>query len=246
MDLVEDVVVAVLLLLVLLLLPPSSLCLPIPDALSFVEAASLPEACFTVWTNVFDRGAYSVGDTVMIHGGTSGIGVTAIQLVKAMGGDVFVTAGSEEKCAFAESIGASRAINYREEDFESVMKELRPDGVNIILDMVGGDYGPRNLDILAVEGRLVMINAMKNAESTLNLKKIMVKRLTVTGSTLRARDTAFKAVIAAHLEQHIWPHLSSGNIRPVLHAVFRLVEASTAHQLIEQGGHIGKVVLQMD
>ena len=221
---------------------PAEQCLPIPKGFSFTEAASLPETFFTVWTNVFDRANFKSGESFLIHGGTSGIGVTAIQMVKAMGGKVYATAGSEEKCKQAEKLGADLCINYKKEDFEKVFKE-RSLKVDVILDMVGGDYTAKNINILNIEGRLVIINAMKNAESTINMKKIMAKRLTITGSTLRAREVEFKADIARKLEKHIWPKLASGDIKPIIHQTFPLAEASKAHELMESSEHIGKIVL---
>ena len=223
---------------------PAMQCLPIPKGLNFVEAASLPETFFTVWSNVFDRGNFQKGESFLVHGGTSGIGVTAIQMVKSMGGKVFATAGTQEKCDYAVKIGADLAINYKEQDFEEYLKDKK-EGVDVILDMVGGDYTAKNINILNPEGRLVIINAMKNAESTINMKKIMVKRLTITGSTLRARSPEFKGAIAENLKKHIWPKIEAGEIKPVIYKTFPLAEASKAHELMESSEHIGKIILEI-
>jgi NADPH2:quinone reductase len=222
---------------------PASQCLPIPDGFSFEEAASLPETFFTVWSNVFDRGQFKNGESFLIHGGTSGIGVTAIQMVKAMGGKVYATAGTKEKCDYAEKLGAIKCVNYKEGDFEKVLKEVNPDGIDVILDMVGGDYTVKNINLLNTDGRLVIINAIKDAESTINMKKVMVKRITITGSTLRARSSQFKRQIAAKLEKYIWPKLADGTIKPIIYKSFPLAEASKAHELMESSEHIGKIVL---
>lgn len=223
---------------------PAVQCLPIPKGLSFVEAASLPETFFTVWSNVFDRGNFQKGESFLVHGGTSGIGVTAIQMVKSMGGKVFATAGNQEKCDYAIKLGANLAINYKEQDFEKYLKE-KNESVDVILDMVGGDYTAKNINILNPEGRLVIINAMKNAESTINMKKVMVKRLTITGSTLRARSPEFKGAIAENLKKHIWPKIETGEIKPVIYNTFPLAEASKAHELMESSEHIGKIILAL-
>lgn len=223
---------------------PAMQCLPIPKGLNFVEAASLPETFFTVWSNVFDRGNFQKGESFLVHGGTSGIGVTAIQMVKSMGGTVFTTAGTHEKCDYAIKLGADLAINYKEQDFEKYLKDKK-EGVDVILDMVGGDYTTKNINILNPEGRLVIINAMKNAESTINMKKIMVKRLTITGSTLRARSPEFKGVIAENLKKYIWPKMETGEIKPVIFKTFPLAEVSKAHELMESSEHIGKIILEI-
>lgn len=222
---------------------PASQCLPIPDGFTFEEAASLPETFFTVWSNVFDRGQFKKGESFLIHGGTSGIGVTAIQMVKAMDGKVYATAGTKEKCDYAEKLGAIKCVNYKVEAFEKALKEVNPDGIDVILDMVGGDYTAKNINLLNPDGRLVIINAMKDAESTINMKKVMVKRLTITGSTLRARSPEFKGQIAAKLEKYIWPKLADGTIKPIIYKSFPLAEASKAHELMESSEHIGKIVL---
>lgn len=224
---------------------PAEQCLPIPKGLNFIEAASLPETFFTVWSNVFDRGYFQKGESFLVHGGTSGIGVTAIQMVKNMGGKVFTTAGTQEKCDYAIKLGADLAINYKKQDFEKYLKEKK-EGVDVILDMVGGDYTAKNINILNPEGRLVIINAMKNAESTINMKKVMVKRLTITGSTLRTRSPEFKGTIAENLLKHIWPKIETGEIKPVIYKIFPLAEASKAHELMESSEHIGKIILKVN
>ncbi len=223
---------------------PEQQCLPIPQGLSFVEAASLPETFFTVWSNVFDRGRFREGESFLVHGGTSGIGVTAIQMVKAMGGTVYATAGTLEKCRFCESLGAVRGINYKEDSFRDVVLQLTNNrGVDVILDMIGGPYTQPNLEILAEDGRLVLINFMKGDEATIKLSQVMRKRLTITGSTLRARDVSFKASIAEQLKTRVWPLLESGKIKPVISETFPLSKASAAHDLMESSKHIGKIVL---
>lgn len=223
---------------------PAGQCLSVPENLSFAEAASLPETFFTVWSNVFDRGHFKPGESLLIHGGSSGIGVTAIQMAKALGSTVYVTAGSDEKCKFCEELGATKAINYKTENFKNVIQQITNDkGVDVILDMIGGDYTVPNLQSLADEGRLVMINMMKGKDVSIDLSIIMRKRLTITGSMLRSRDIAFKAAIAQNLEQHIWPLLASGKIKPVIYKVFPASEAAQAHRLMESSAHIGKLVL---
>lgn len=223
---------------------PEGQCLSIPSNLSFIEAASLPETFFTVWSNVFDRGRLKPGETLLVHGGSSGIGVTAIQLAKVFGAHVYVTAGSDEKCAFCEKLGAVKAINYKKEKFRDVLKELTKNrGVDVILDMIGGNYASDNLDILAEEGRLVLISLMAGEEATIKLWTIMRKRLTITGSTLRARDVAFKSTLANQLRSHVWPLLKSGKIKPVVFRAYSLSQAADAHALMETSEHIGKIVL---
>ncbi|MDQ2657495.1 MAG: NAD(P)H-quinone oxidoreductase [Bacteroidota bacterium] len=225
---------------------PAGQCLGVPHGLSFVEAASLPETFFTVWSNVFDRGRFKSGESFLVHGGTSGIGVAAIQTVKALGGTVYATAGTEEKCQYCESLGARRGINYRTESFRDVIRELTGrQGVDVILDMIGGPYTEPNLDILAEDGRLVLINYMKGDEATVRLSQIMRKRLTVTGSTLRPRDVKFKSAIARKLNEHVWPLLEAGTIKPVVYKVFPLANAAAAHDLMESSTHIGKIVLEV-
>lgn len=223
---------------------PEGQCLPIPNDLSFEEAASLPETFFTVWSNVFDRGQLQPVETLLVHGGSSGIGVTAIQMATALGSTVYVTAGSDEKCKFCEQLGAAKAINYKTENFADRIKELTSGkGVNVILDMVGGDYTVHNLQSLAEDGRLVLINTMKGMNVDVDLSIVMRKRLTITGSTLRNRDAAFKLAIAKKLEQHIWPLLVSGKIKPVIYKAFKASKAAEAHQLMESSEHIGKIVI---
>ncbi len=223
---------------------PVPQCLPVPDGLGMVEAAALPETFFTVWTNLFDGGRLKAGETVLIHGGSGGIGTAAIQIARAFGARVFATARTAEKCAFCEELGAERAINYSEEDFVAVVRELTGKrGVDLILDMVGGDYLARNIRALAVEGRLVQIAVREGAEATIPLGLLMVKRLVLTGSTLRPRTVARKGAIADALRENVWPLLAEGRIRPVIHATFALDEAARAHALMESSAHIGKIVL---
>jgi NADPH:quinone reductase len=226
---------------------PEGQCLPIPDNLSFVEAASLPETFFTVWSNVFDRGKLKPEDILLVHGGSSGIGVAAIQLAHAWGATVFVTAGTDEKCVFCERLGAAKAINYKTENFKEAIKKLTlGKGVDVILDMVGGNYTSDNLDALAEEGRLILINSMKGDETTIKLSQIMRKRLTITGSTLRARNKDFKGSVATKLKQVVWPWLEAGKVKPVVFQTFPLENADEAHRLMESSSHIGKLVLQVN
>jgi NADPH2:quinone reductase len=223
---------------------PAPQCLPVPGPLSLVEAAAVPETFFTVWTNVFERGRLQEGDTALVHGGSSGIGTTAIQLAVARGARVLVTAGSGEKCRACEGLGAARAINYRTEDFVEVVGQVTDGrGVDLVLDMVGGDYFPRNLSVLAVEGRLVQIALLGGSRSSIDLSLILRRRLTVTGSTLRPRTVAQKGAIADALRREVWPLLERGAVRPVIDRTFPLREAAAAHRLMESGGHIGKIVL---
>ena len=226
---------------------PEGQCLPIPGSLSFVDAASLPETFFTVWSNVFDRGHLAPGEVLLIHGGSSGIGVAAIQMAKAMGSRVFVTAGSDEKCRFCEALGAEKAINYKTNNFAEVINGItQGKGVDAILDMIGGDYTPGNIHSLAEDGRLVVINTMKGNNAGVDLSLLMRKRLTITGSTLRPRDTTFKSAIARNLDKYIWPFIVSGEIKPVIFKTFPANEAAEAHQLMESGTHIGKIVLSWE
>jgi NADPH2:quinone reductase len=223
---------------------PASLCLPIPEGLSDVQGAAIPETFFTVWTNVFDRGRLASGESLLVHGGSSGIGTTAIQLAKAFGSTVYVTAGSDEKCEACTELGADAAINYRNQDFVERISELTNErGVDVILDMIGGDYLPRNLKSLAVEGRVVQIALQGGPKVEMNLLPIMLKRLTLTGSTLRPRTVAQKAMIAHSLRDKVWPLLGSGKVRPIIHATFPLAQASDAHRMMESSQHIGKIVL---
>lgn len=226
---------------------PAMQCLPIPAGLTPVEAAGLPETFFTVWTNVFQRGRLQSGETFLVHGGSSGIGTTAIQLARAFGARVFTTVGSAEKAQFCEELGAERAINYREEDFVPVVKTLTGGaGVNLILDMVGGPYIERNIDALAVEGRLVQIAFLLGSSETVNFTPIMIKRLTVTGSTLRPRTVEQKAAIARELREKVWPLIEAGRVRPIIHTTFPLGEAAAAHALMESSAHTGKIILTCD
>lgn len=223
---------------------PAPQCLPIPKGLSAAEAAGLPETCFTVWTNVFERGRLQTGERFLVHGGSSGIGTTAIQLAKAWGAIVFATAGSAEKCRACLDLGADVAIDYRTQDFLAVIKEKTGGrGVDLILDMVGGDYVTRNIDALAVDGRQVSIAFLKGSKVEIDLQKVMTKRLTLTGSTLRPRSVAEKGAIAAALLAEVWPLIEAGRIRPVIHATFPLARASEAHALMESSAHVGKIVL---
>ena len=226
-------------------LAPAAQCLPIPAGLSALEAAALPETFFTVWTNVFDRGGLSAGEIFLVHGGSSGIGTTAIQLAKAFGARVFATAGNAEKCRACEQLGTERAVNYRDEDFVAVVKQATDGhGADLVLDMVGGDYLQRNIELLAPDGRLVYIAFLAGAKTQINLQPMMLKRLTITGSTLRARPVAFKAAIAARLVDKVWPLIEAGTVKPVIAATFPLAEAAKAHSLMESSSHIGKIVLQ--
>jgi NADPH2:quinone reductase len=226
---------------------PAGPCLPIPENLSFIEAASLPETFFTVWSNVFDRGHLQKGESLLVHGGSSGIGVAAIQIAKALGCTVYATAGSDEKCKFCEEFGAAKAINYKTENFADVIKQLTHNkGVDVILDMIGGDYTAPNLQSLADDGRLVFINTMKGKDVNIDLSIVMRKRLTITGSMLRSREISFKVAIAQNLEKNIWPLLKSGEIKPIIYKVFPADQATAAHRLMESSEHIGKIVLDFE
>jgi putative PIG3 family NAD(P)H quinone oxidoreductase len=223
---------------------PAQQCLPVPGDLDLVAAATLPETFFTVWTNVFERGRLQSGETFLVHGGSSGIGTTAIQLAAAFGARVFATAGSAAKCAACERLGAERAINYREEDFVAAIDQATGGrGVDVILDMVGGDYIQKNIKLLAPDGRLVNIAFLKGSKAEVNLLPVMVKRLTLTGSTLRPRSVAEKGAIARALEEKVWPLLAAGRVRPVIEGRFPLTRAADAHRLMESSAHIGKIVL---
>ena len=225
---------------------PEVQCLPVPRGLTMIEAASLPENYFTVWTNVFDRGRLARGESLLVQGGSSGIGVSAIQVAHALGSRVFATAGSPAKCTACERLGAERAINYREEDFVEVTKSATGGhGVDVILDMIGGEYVPREIAALAEEGRLVLISTMGGAKAEIDLRAVMGRRLTITGSTLRARSSEFKGGIARSLRANVWPLLESGSVKPVVHATFPLERASEAHRLMESSEHIGKIVLTL-
>jgi len=215
-------------------------CLPVPKAWSFADACSLPETIFTVWHNVFQRGRLTAGETFLVHGGSSGIGITAIQLAKAFGAKVFATAGTDDKCKACISLGADICVNYKKDDFEQVLKNY---GVDVVLDMVGGDYIPKNIRLLKTEGRLVFINAMKGGESAFKVSDIMHKRLTITGSTLRNREPAFKAQLTAEVEKYVWPLVEGEKFRAVVYKQFPLEDAAAAHILMESSEHIGKIVL---
>lgn len=227
-------------------LASASCCLPIPDGFSLTEAAALPETFFTVWSNVFERGRLAPGETLLVHGGGSGIGTTAIQLAKAFGNKVYVTAGSADKCQRCQALGANAAIDYRQQDFvESIHHLTEGKGVDVILDMIGGDYFPRNLKCLATDGRLLQIAIQNGMKNEINLLAVMAKRLTVTGSTLRARDDAFKANIARQLRNKVWPLLEAGKIRPVIDSIFPLADAEHAHARMASNQHFGKIILEI-
>jgi len=225
---------------------PAPQCLPIPGKLGVIEAAALPETFFTVWTNVFERGRLKAGESFLVHGGSSGIGTTAIQLASRFGARVFATAGLPDKCSKCKELGASVAINYKTEDFaEVVERKTAGKGVDLILDMVGGDYINRNLQCLAVEGRLVQIAFLKGAKAEINFASLMMKRQTITGSTLRPRSVAEKGAIARALEEKVWPLIASGQVSPLIHATFPLEQAVEAHRLMESSAHLGKIVLTL-
>jgi NADPH:quinone reductase len=218
-------------------------CLPIPGGLNFTEAAALPEAVFTVWHNLFQRGRLAPTERFLVHGGSSGIGLAAIQLARLTGARAFATAGTGEKCRACKKAGAELAINYHDEDFE---KALTIEGVDVILDMIGGDYVPKNLRLLRTDGRLVFINAMNGAQAEFNVHDIMRRRLTITGSTLRSRESAFKSALAAEVERNVWPLIEAGKFRANVFKVFRLEDAAEAHRLMASSRHIGKVVLAVE
>jgi len=223
---------------------PASSCLPLPKGLDFVQAASLPETYFTVWSNVFDRGGLEAGETFLVQGGSSGIGVAAIQMAHALGHRVFATAGTPEKCAACEKLGAERAVNYKTEDFVEVVKSLTGGkGVDVILDMVAGDYVPREMKALADDGRIVLIALLGGSRATVDFNEVLRRRLVLTGSTLRPRSVEFKGAIARALREKVWPLLEAGSIKPVIHATFPLAQAAKAHAMLEAGEHIGKIVL---
>ena len=225
---------------------PQEQVLPIPQGLTMVEAAALPETFFTVWTNVFDRGRLKAGETILIHGGTSGIGTTAIQLAFVFGATVLTTAGSGDKCEAARELGAAKAFNYKTDDWVALTKAATGGrGAELILDMVGGDYIPRNLDALAIDGRLVQIAFLKSPKSELDFSMVMRKRLWITGSTLRPRTPAEKGVIASALGANVWPLLEQKKVRPIIYKVFPFDQAADAHRLMEASTHIGKIVLDV-
>jgi putative PIG3 family NAD(P)H quinone oxidoreductase len=223
---------------------PAGQCLPVPEALSMIEAAAMPETLFTVWTNLFERAFAKEGEWVLVHGGTSGIGTMAIALGGLFGLNMIVTCGGDAKCRRAEELGARHAINYKTQDFVAEVKRLTGDrGVDVVLDMVGGDYLPRNLDCLAEEGRHVSIAVQRGATAELAIPKLMQRRLTLTGSTLRPRSAAFKSLVADELAGSVWPFVEKGQLKPLIHATFPLPEAAEAHRMMEAGEHIGKIVL---
>jgi NADPH2:quinone reductase len=225
---------------------PAEQCLPVPQGLSPLEAASLPETFFTVWSNVFDRAQLAPGESLLVQGGSSGIGVTAIQLAAALGHRVFATAGSDEKCRACEQLGAERGINYRNEDFAAVVKELTGGkGVDVILDMVAGDYIPREIDCLADDGRIALIALLGGAKAEIDLGQVLRRRLAISGSTLRPRPVAFKAAIARSLRERVWPLFEQGKLKPVIYRSFPLAQAAEAHALMESSTHVGKIVLQV-
>ena len=226
---------------------PATQCLPIPNGVSIVEAASLPETYFTVWSNVFDRARLTEGETILVHGGSSGIGTTAIQLCSALGFDVLTTAGTEEKCQICEELGAKKSINYRTEEFSTSVKSItNQKGVDVILDMVAGDYLQRNLECLADDGRLVIIAFLGGVKTTINMTDILRRRLTVTGSTLRPRSEEFKQKIAFNLLKYVWPLFENKQIKPLIYRSFALEDAAQAHRLMESSAHIGKIVLEVN
>ena len=225
---------------------PAQWCLPVPKGVALRDAAGLPETHFTVWNNVFDRGHLAAGEWILVHGGTSGIGLTAIQLAKAFGAKVITTAGSADKVAFCREIGADEAVDYKTQDFVAeVMRATAKRGVDVVLDTIGGDYIPRNLRCLATDGRLVMIGFLQGSKAEIDFRFLMVKRQTITGSTLRASPFERKAVLAKALEANVWPLYAAGRLRTVTHAVFPLAEAAKAHALMESSAHIGKILLEV-
>jgi NADPH2:quinone reductase len=219
------------------------ICLPVPEGFSFEEAAALPETVFTVWNNVFKSAGFKAGENFLVHGGTSGIGVTAIQMVIAMGGKAYTTAGTAEKCRFCEELGAEIAVNYKEEDFAAVLK---PVGIDVILDMTGGENTLKNLDILNTEGRLSFINAMNGKIAEIDILLVMDKRLHITGSMLKPRSNDFKAILAAEIEKTIWPLVAEGKIKAVIFKTFPLEQAADAQRLMESSKHIGKIILKVE
>jgi len=223
---------------------PSPQCLPVPSGMTLVTAAAIPETYFTVWTNVFQRGQLATGETILVHGGSSGIGTTAIQLAKAFGATVYATAGTDEKCRACEQLGAHAAINYKSTDFVDAVSQLTSGrGVNVILDIIGGDYLARNLRTLAIDGRLVQIGLQGGSRAEIDLRVVLQRRLTLTGSTLRNRPVAEKAAIAREVEKHVWPLLGSGTVKPLVDRTLPLDQAAEAHRLLESGEIVGKVVL---
>lgn len=221
---------------------PEGQCLPLPEGIGLEAAAALPETIFTVWSNVFQIAHLRVGENLLVHGGSSGIGVTAIQLATALGNAVYVTAGTDEKCRWCVAQGARKAVNYKTEDFE---EQLQGIGIDVILDMTGGDFTPKNIRLLREEGRLVLINAMRGNESSVSLAEIMRKRLVITGSMLKPRDAVFKAALAMEVEKNVWPLIANGAVRPIVYKVFPFEEASDAQRLMETSQHIGKILLRV-
>jgi NADPH2:quinone reductase len=223
---------------------PAGQCLPVPAALNMIEAGAIPETLFTVWVNLFERAYAKEGERVLVHGGTSGIGTMAIALGRLFGLEVIVTAGSDEKCRAAEQLGAAHAINYRERDFVAEVRRITGgEGVEIVLDMVGGDYLPRNLDCLAEDGRHSSIAVQRGASAEISIAKLMMRRLTLTGSTLRSRPVEFKSLVADEIARNVWPAVAEGRLKPVIDKVYPLAEAAEAHRRMESGEHVGKIVL---
>ncbi|MEZ0130628.1 NAD(P)H-quinone oxidoreductase, partial [Flavobacterium sp. LBUM151] len=218
-------------------------CLPIPDGLNFVEAASLPETVFTVWSNIFERGKLKPGESLLVHGGSSGIGITAIQIANSLGSKVFTTVGSEEKAKYCDALGSDLSINYKTEDFEEILKSK---GVDVILDMIAGPYFQKNLNILNEEGRLIHINAENGKDVGLDIWQLMVKRIMISGSTLRVRDYDYKKRLAKEVYQNIWPLIENGKFKPVIYKTFSYQNVVNAHQHMEEGNHIGKIILDWE
>jgi putative PIG3 family NAD(P)H quinone oxidoreductase len=221
---------------------PEGQCLPVPAGLSLEEAAALPETVFTVWLNVFRIARLLPGENLLVHGGSSGIGVTAIQLAKAMGSPVYTTAGTDEKCRWCESLGAIRAVNYKMDDFEDAFKDI---GIDVILDMTGGDFTAKNIHLLREDGRIVWINSMRGKNATIDLSEIMRKRIVMTGSMLKPRDKDFKSALASEVEKFVWPLVTNGAVKPVIYKILPLKQASEAQQLMESSEHIGKILLRV-
>ena len=217
-------------------------CLPVPSSLTFIEAASLPETALTVWSTVFDWAKLKAGENLLVHGGSSGIGTMAIQLAKAFGANAYATAGSHEKCAVCEQLGAVRCVNYKQEDFEQALAGV---GIDVVLDMVGGSYTPKNLRLLTTDGRLMFINAMQGADSQIHIPTLMQKRITLAGSMLKPRDSAFKATLTAAVEKQVWPLLANGQLRPIIDQTFSLAEAAQAQDYMASSEHMGKIVLTL-
>lgn len=226
---------------------PETQCLPIPKGLSMLEAAGLPETCFTVWSNVFDRGLLKPGESFLVHGGSSGIGTTAIQMTRGLGARVFATAGSDEKCKTCERLGAHLAVNYHQQDFvEVLLSATHGNGMDVILDMVGGDYIARNIKVAAIEGRIININYVRGSKVEIDFRPVLLKRLTLTGSTLRPQSAEAKAAIARSLQERVWPLIEAGKMKPHVARVFPLSEVAAAHRFMETGAHIGKIILAVD